>query len=207
MHQLLAAISLMCLLPALSFASALPAYWDEVKDAEGIRVYLGQIAGDPIPIVKTEVVIEAELARVEAVLRDEGGQASWVPYLAESRRLQTSSRQEALLYNHFAAPWPAADRDFVFRVTKVSGDERSVTYRMRSEDSRLMPRQRGVVRALLKESTYILTAVGERQTHVEFIFQVDPRGWVPLWITNIIHRAFPFNVLKSLREQVVGGMR
>lgn len=73
---------------------------------------------------------------------------------------------------------------------------------MKSEPASSLPEQKGVVRAQLLESSYSLTALNEGQTRVELIFHADPRGWLPLWIVNIIHRTFPFRVLENLREQV-----
>jgi hypothetical protein len=177
-------------------------HWEEVRDTDGIKVFIGRIADEPIAMVKTEVIIDAELKRIKEVLDDVAGRVKWVPYLSESKILQELTPTEKLHYDRFAAPWPAADRDIVYRGTTIRESNRGVVYIMKSEPASSLPEQKGVVRAQLLESSYSLTALNEGQTRVELIFHADPRGWLPLWIVNIIHRTFPFRVLENLREQV-----
>jgi len=177
-------------------------HWEEVRDTDGIKVFIGRIADEPIAMVKTEVIIDAGLGRIKEALDDVAGRVKWVPYLSESRILQELTPTEKLHYDRFAAPWPAADRDIVYRGTTVRESDREVVYAMKSESASSLPEQKGVIRAQLLESSYSLTALNESQTRVELIFHADPRGWLPLWIVNIIHRAFPFRVLENLREQV-----
>ena len=191
-------------MPGISSEQDTEARWVEVKDSDGIKVFTAKLPDHSIAMVKTQAVIDADIMRIENILNDEERRVAWVPYLTESKRLHTFSPTDSLQYNRFDAPWPAADRDIVFRVTRVPKDNSNVTYLMKSEDSPLMPKEKRIVRALLMESSYTLTAVNERQTRVELVFHADPQGWVPLWIVNIIQRAFPFLVLKNLRAQASG---
>ena len=204
MKQLFIIVILACAYGGMPALAGPGAHWEEVRDADGIKVFVVRTADDPIVIVRTEVVIDASLERLTKLLDDEAGRVRWVPYLLESSVVHTFASGEKLLYNRFAAPWPAADRDFVFRVTKVRADDNSVTYSMKSEPSPLLPERGRIVRARLMESSYALTAMSDHQTRVDLIFHADPRGWLPLWIVNIIQRVFPYKVLKNLREQVGG---
>lgn len=191
-------------LPGICAGQAAEIPWEEIKDSDGIKVFTANLPDQSILMVKTRTVIDADLLRIENILNDEERRVTWVPYLTESRRLHTFSPADSLQYNRFDAPWPAADRDIVFRVIRAPQGDNNVTYLMKSEDSPLMPQQKRIVRALLLESTYTLTAVNEHQTQVELVFHAYPQGWVPLWIVNIIQRAFPFLVLKNLRAQASG---
>lgn len=195
----------LCGMPAAVVASqqVTQVHWEEVRDSDGIKVFIGRVADEPIAMVKTEVTIDAGLGRIKEVLDDVAGRVKWVPYLSESRILQELTPTEKLHYDRFAAPWPAADRDIVYRGTTVHESDHGIVYIMKSEPVSSLPEQKGVVRAQLTESSYTLTAVNESQTRVELIFHADPRGWLPLWIVNIIHRAFPFRVLENLREQAM----
>jgi hypothetical protein len=67
-----------------------------------------------------------------------------------------------------------------------------------------MPEQKGMVRAQLIESYYTLTALNKQQTNVELVFHADPKGWVPIWIVNIIQRVLPYMILKNLKEVAEG---
>ncbi|OGT19424.1 MAG: hypothetical protein A2V90_01215, partial [Gammaproteobacteria bacterium RBG_16_57_12] len=163
--------------------------WEQTRDADGIQVFINKTLDERIIMVKAQTVIDAGLEHIMEIMEDEARRKDWVPYLKSSKRLETYSPTEILQYNHYAAPWPAKDRDFVYRVSRVRNSDGSVTYVMQSVDSPLMPEQPDKVRAILLDSRYLLTPVTERQTRVELLFHADPRGWIPLWIVNLIHRA------------------
>jgi len=190
---------LLTLLPGYSAAD-----WVQVKDKEGIQIYTQEASGSPIIMAKGIVMIEASPKAILKVLDNNSDHPKWVPYLQESRQLQADSDMERLEYNLFNAPWPASNRDFVFRVKAMTGgDEKTLLYSMSSELTPLMPEQEGVVRGTLHASTFRLTRLESGKTEVELLFQADPRGWIPNWIINIVQRAWPYKVLKGLRMQVL----
>ena len=75
---------------------------------------------------------------------------------------------------------------------------------MKSEDSPLLPVDDDMIRADLIESMYTLTSLTEQQTQVELIFHADPKGWLPVWIINIIQKTLPYMILRNLRMQALG---
>jgi len=178
--------------------------WEEVKNKEGIRVFTKETADSPILIAKGICIIEAGTEAVLTVLDDNSSHPRWVPFLLESKRLQALSRTERLEYNLFRAPWPASNRDFVYRAKATPDqDNKVIIFSMRSESTPLMPEQEGAVRGLLLESTFTLTALSPTQTQVELRFHADPNGWIPNWITNIIQRTWPYFVLQGLQSEVM----
>jgi hypothetical protein len=174
--------------------------WQETKNAEGIQVFSRHLPDDPVVQVKAVTVIDAAITRIVDVLDNHAEHPKWVPYLKESRVLQSFSATEKLIYNHFDAPWPATDRDYVYRVHFSQNGEGVITYTMKSEETALMPEQPGIVRAQLLEGIYTLVPTSETQTKVEFSFYADPRGHLPGWLEHIVQRNFPYNSLRGLRE-------
>lgn len=174
--------------------------WQETKNADGIQVYSRHLPGDPVIQVKAVTVIDAAIMRIVDVLDNHAEHPQWVPYLKESRVLQSVSATEKLIYNHFDAPWPATDRDYVYRVYLSRSGEGVITYTMKSEKTELMPEQPGIVRAQLLEGIYTLTPLSETQTKVEFSFYADPKGHLPGWLEHIVQRNFPYNSLRRLRQ-------
>lgn len=194
---------LLLLLPAAGFPTADATDWEEVKNKDGIRIYTREVTDSPILIARGICVVEANAEAVLTVLDDNYSHPKWVPFLVESQRLETLSRTERLEYNRFDAPWPATDRDFVYRAKATADkDNRVIVFSMKSEPSPLKPEQEDKVRGTLLESTFTLTALSPTQTQVELRFHADPNGWIPAWITNLIQRAWPYYVLKGLRTEV-----
>ncbi len=177
--------------------------WQKIKDEEGILVYSATVSGSDIIKVKTEVIIAAPLARIRRILDDAPRRNLWVPYLEQSKVLQYMSDTQRLEYSHFDAPWPISDRDFVYQIRLRRQHPDRLVFQMRSEQSPLMPERPGIVRANLIESLYTLTALHPQQTRVQLVFHADLRGWLPVWLINIIQRRLPFLMLKNLRARAV----
>lgn len=183
------------------YAHAEETAWEKINDEDGVVVYAAAVDGSDIIKVKTEVLIAASLDSIREILDDAPQRHQWIPYLDHSKVLAHIANTERLEYSRFAAPWPASDRDFVYRIRLLQQKDQQLIFQMRSEPSSLMPEQRGIVRAELVESVYTLTALQPQQTRVELLFHADPKGWLPVWIINIIQRSLPFMMLKNLRAR------
>ena len=192
------------MLPALALAEVAAEQWQAVRSSDGIQIFTAKPAASPIIKVKAVAEIDAGMDTILAILDDETRYAEWVPYLAEARILQNVSKTEKLVYNLFDAPWPARDRDFIYRLMITSQTENEISYTMQSVTTPLMPEKEGVVRAVLIEARYSLTSLNDNQSRIELVFHADLRGHLPVWIVNIVHRSFTFDAIKGLMAQVKG---
>ena len=181
-----------------------PPGWQLVKNKQDITVYTKSVVGSNILKVKTQVVINTGIHQIQKILDDVPHRKNWIPYLKSSAIAYAFSNTDKLEYSHFSAPWPASDRDFVYRLRLIYQDENRLVYHMKSENSALLPVHDNIIRAELIESMYTLTALTEQQTHVELIFHADPKGWLPVWIINIIQKTLPYMILRNLRDQTLG---
>ncbi|MDH3343568.1 MAG: START domain-containing protein, partial [Gammaproteobacteria bacterium] len=89
--------------------------WQKITEENGVVVYSQEIKGSDIVRVKAQIVIDVEMEKIQSFLDDLMYRKKWVPYLSEVRLLREYSATERLEYSHFSAPWPASDRDFVYR--------------------------------------------------------------------------------------------
>jgi len=179
--------------------------WTLARQSDGISVYVMEVAGSDLLKVKTRVTIEASLGRIQQILDDVPRRKEWVPYLQHSAVIARLDQHSRIEHSVFAAPWPAADRDFTYRMQRLPGGEQQLEYSMTSEATELMPPQPGIIRAELMESRYTLSAVAPGQTRVELVFYADPKGWLPNWVINIIQQVLPYRMLKNLRALATAG--
>jgi len=176
--------------------------WQKITEENGVVVYIQEIKGSDIVRVKAQIVIDVEMEKIQSFLDDLMYRKKWVPYLSEVRLLREYSATERLEYSHFSAPWPASDRDFVYRQKLIHKDDKKIVFVLNVEESDLMPEQNGIVRADMIESRYTLTSLGNRQTKAELIFHADPKGWLPDWIINKIQEVLPYKMLRNLKFHV-----
>lgn len=192
----------LCMLSSKLLAETMEPSWEKIREEQGIVVYAQEVEGSEVIRVKTQVVIEVGMEEIQAFIEDVSKRKTWVPFLAEVRVLKEYSPEESLEYTLFEAPWPATDRDFVYRRKLIYKDENKIVMEMRAEESELMPEQDGVVRAQMIESRYTLAAICNNKTKAELIFYADPKGWLPNWIINKIQQALPFRMLRNVKAQV-----
>jgi len=178
------------------------ANWELVKDENGIKVYIYETADHDIVKAKTNIIVNAPIERVKALLDDIDHRHEWIPFLKISRALSEYQNNKRIEYSHFSAPWPASDRDFVYQIELTSSSDQKLVYKMVSVDSDLKPNDDRYIRADLFESIYTLQSLNSETTSVELVFHADPKGWLPNWIINIIQRVLPFKILRNLRNRL-----
>lgn len=178
------------------------ANWQLVRDDNGIKVYTYDSEHSDILKAKASAVINAPLEIIKSILDDIDNRHRWVPYLQKSVLLQTLEDKSRIEYSVFYAPWPAFDRDFVYRLNIVDESENYIYYEMSSVISPLMEEQPWLVRAELFESAYTLSRLSEGRTRLEVVYHADPKGWLPSWIVNIIQKRLPYKIVVNLREEV-----
>jgi hypothetical protein len=182
----------------ISSANEMP--WKKIKEKNDISIYVAKSDNSAIIKVKTTTIINASVTAIQKILENHQQRILWVPYLKRSKALLSVSATEQIEYAHFIAPWPASDRDFIYRTTLLTLNEDTISYSMKSEASSLLPEFNSIIRAELIESQYSLHRLANNKTRVDLVFHADLKGWLPVWIINIVQKALPYRMLKNLKN-------
>ena len=51
---------------------------------------------------------------------------------------------------------------------------------------------------------WILTPVSASQTNIQMEVLIDPEGWLPDWLVNMVQRTYPVGLLVGLRDYIDG---
>jgi hypothetical protein len=195
--------ALLSLLLAANAAPLPSAAWEPLGTRDGISVFRREVPGSPIIAFRGDCRIDASMGKVVSVLSDTRRAKEWMDKLLEARTVRTVSESERVEYNRTAAPWPLADRDFLFGArASVDPANKRIVVTMSSVDDPTAPPLRGVVRGELKRSVWTLTAVDPEHTDVTIEIEADPRGAIPKWIVNLVQRSWPQRTLDGIRRQV-----
>lgn len=174
--------------------------WRLLYEQDGFRAY--ESRGKPL-VYRAEGVVDVGLMEIAAVLVDVPGRTEWVTRLAESRLLEGDPFGRQTVYNRYALPWPARDRDVVVS-SEVEVDEVAgrVFVRFRQAQSPLAPPRDGCIRVPLSEGEFTLKDTGRGSVAVTYTVRLDPGGWLPDWIVRIFVRDAPADTLKRFRARV-----
>lgn len=189
---------------AVGSAVAAEGTWERIGDDDGIVVWRKDIEGSPVVAFKGDGVIDAPIAKVMGVLADTSRKTEWVARCVEAKDVRNISDFERVEYNRTSAPWPIADRDFLFHA-KVEGDraQKKLVLTLRSIEDPLCPKNEDVaVRGVLNTSTYTLVSIeGGKKTRLTVEIHADPKGSIPKWVVNLFQKSWPHKTIEGIREQ------
>ncbi len=196
-------LSALVLLPCLAGPAHGQDDWTLVTEEDGVEVSQRPVPGRSLPVLRGIGVVDANLFRVLAVIRDVERHTEWVHDCSESRLLGIEGEAVAYAYNRSDAPWPVSDRDVVVRTETLvleAGIEVEVRFRSVEHDSQ--DEVDGVVRMPRLRGHYRLRVLEAGRTQVEYQVDADPGGRLPAWLVRRTARDIPLQTLVNLRRQV-----
>jgi len=195
-----------CLIISASLVYSLHLYADEWKlrkNRKGIQVYTRSVPGSKFKEFKATTELEASMTSILALMEDIPSYQKWFPRLRESKLLKMISSREMILYQVMDIPFPARDRDSVFRVL-VTRDARtgSVTFNLSSAWD-YVPERSGVVRVKIISGSWTFVTDRNKGT-VTVVYQMhsEPGGSLTPLLTNAAVVKRPFTVLMNMREML-----
>ena len=176
--------------------------WELKKEQDGVRIYTRKSAESSIKEVRLELVLEASLDNVVAVLRDPDNYASWVYNCEEARLVELKSPKTCYYYSRINFPWPLQDRDVVAHsVLTQDPATGKVMIRSVAKPDR-MPEIPQAIRIARMESCWTITPLGDGRIKLENHLWSDPGGSLPAWLVNLAIDKGPTETIARLRERI-----
>lgn len=176
--------------------------WHKIYEKHNITVYSHKPKNSALVVFKAVGVLNAPLSPILGNLREVEKTIEWAPNMSEKTLLKNHSDVEAITYNDNDLPWPVTDRDLVL-TNKLFLDEEEgyLIVETRSVEFPGAPLKKDRVRAVIEYGTMAFRPVDEKNTWVELIILVDPKGSIPKWLVNIMQQKMPYDFLKSLEKR------
>lgn len=170
--------------------------WSLAKDAEGIKVYVRNVANSPLREFKGEVQLKTTPESVVRVLRDADAFRKWMPDVAASELLKATDTEQ-FHYLENKAPWPVSNRDGIYHFTYSQAGDGTVTIRVEAVPD-YMPLRDGKVRIPQANGQWKLVPVAEG-VNVTYQMHASTGGSIPNWLANRTVVDTPYGTLKALR--------
>ena len=176
--------------------------WELVRAGDGIDVFRGETGQDGLYAAKGVGIVPASLAKVASALLDPERRVEWFPDLISSYIVKTVSPNERFEYMAVRTPFPLANRDFIYR-GKFTYEKEAKTMNISFASEVLVETpETKLVRGSIVASAFTLRERSDGFTILEHVAAIDPRGYVPTWIVNLIQTNVPFNMISNLRYHV-----
>ncbi len=203
------AIAWLALLLALS---CLPAHaednhdWKLVSERNGIQVYMKHRDESRLKTFRgtTRFTLKDEYALV-ALMNDYAAYPKWLHFIDSAEEFDRQGPLDRSLRFTTQLPWPLADREAVLRAKvhqTLNDEEESVMIELINRPDALPPNN-DYIRFPEMWGKLGFTRIGNDEVEMIYEIILDPGGYIPAWIANILLRDAPYFTLERLRRIVM----
>ncbi|MFZ5756522.1 MAG: START domain-containing protein [Pseudomonadota bacterium] len=181
--------------------------WKLVSDRNDIQVFVRHTDQSRLKTFRgvTRFVLPDEYA-LAAVFNDYPSLPKWLYMVDSATELKRDGPLRRYLHITTDLPWPLDDRDTVIDVSvrqRITTQEETIIIGMENRPG-LLPVQEGYVRIPEMRGMFKFRRIGNAGL-IEATYEVvlDPGGYVPGWVVNILARDIPYFTLDRLRRFVL----
>lgn len=183
--------------------TGLSADWELISDREGIQVYTRHTDNSQLKTFRgvTRIELRDENALV-ALLEDHDSVPKWMHFVDSAEEIKRDSPLTRYMRFTTEVPWPLTDREAIVQtdITQVlTPDEEQITIDISNRPD-LVPENPDYVRFPEMGGLFKLQRLGNHQVEITYQLVMDPGGYVPVWLANIMLRDAPYFTLLKLRR-------
>lgn len=177
--------------------------WKLVSDRNDIQVYMKHRDESRLKtfrgVTRFELIDEFALA---AVLNDYDSYPKWLHFVDSAEEFDRRGPLDRSVRFTTQLPWPLADREAVLQADvrqKVTEEEESVMIELNNQPDALPPNN-DYIRFPEMWGKLGFVRLGDNQVEMTYELILDPGGYIPAWIANILLRDAPYFTLERLRR-------
>lgn len=203
--RLLAPLLLLASLLASLPATAAPeSAWRLVSDKNGIKVYMQHADDARIKTFRGVTRFQVDsLHALSAVLNDTPNMPRWMHFISHAKEIRRSDYLNREYQFLTSLPWPLADREAVVQLlVRQDAATKAVTVHVVNKPD-LLPPNDEYVRIPQMQGRFAFSPTGNgKEVEVTYELIMDPGGYIPAWIANIVLKDIPYFTLEKLRRVV-----
>lgn len=173
--------------------------WELVQEADGrdgVTTWTRKVDGFTLKAFKGQTEVPYSMLTVLAVIADVERFPEWVFQCDDARLLPEIGNNIA--YVHIKGIWPVSDRD-VASETLVTQDPETLSIELATRNADdIFPLQEGTVRIPELQNTFTLAPLDDGWTRITFDTFVDPGGYIPGWLANLVAVRAPRDSLNDM---------
>ena len=177
--------------------------WKLISDRNGIQVYSRHTDNSRLKTFKgvTEVSYDDEYTAI-ALFNDYDAYPKWLHLIDGAEEISRAGPLDRNLRMTTHLPWPVADREAVVRSwidMKVTPEEELFTVHIDNRPD-LIPEHDDYVRFPEIQGFLQARRLPDNRAEVTYQVVLDPGGYVPAWLVNILMRDAPYFTLEKVRR-------
>jgi len=178
--------------------------WSHIKTVEEVECSYKKMEGSPLVLVRGQGIIDSPMDEFLTWLGDPHCFSVTDPMVLEWKIVETLAPAHTILHTTAKMPPMITNRDFVWQGFDglFSESPRIGVSAVRSIEYEPIPPIPGFVRAELAMSGYIVREVegDPKKCNLTYLIQADPKGWLPVWVVNLVAGDQAMNVVRIKRH-------
>jgi hypothetical protein len=183
--------------------------WESLGSRDGFEHYRIRLPNSGVMLMKGIGIIQAGADQIARALMDPTRRSDWDTLFKERNvieNLHDNGLDDRTLISHlkFKTPVPLVQaRDFCTLATvKVNRETGHGFFFSKSVLHPLVPESKDYVRGDLMASGFVVEPLGNGLSRFTYLVQVDPKGWIPSWISNVVSN-HQFLTLPKIRNYIL----
>lgn len=176
--------------------------WKLYSEKDGIQVFTQPVSNSAFKAVKAVGVVETSMSRIAYVLMDVKTTKEWVYGTKVCSLLKQMTPADLIYYSEVDLPWPASNRDFIIRITLTQEPKTKLMTIVAENMPKYISEKNGIIRIQRSSGLWHIIPIDANHVRVEYTLQVDPGGWIPAWLVNMVASTGPYQSFVGLRKQV-----
>lgn len=147
--------------------------------------------------------LDAEVQDLQSAILDSDAYPRFMPYVKESRTLETTQEGARLVYTRLEPPF-ISPRDYVVKVKvskRVGPDGRGEFSNAWHAVPDRVPRRRSVVRLPVCDGSWEISRAPSGRARVVYRASVDPGGWMPGFLSDVANSSGTIDTLRAVERE------
>jgi hypothetical protein len=193
---------LACLLLAMTgLIQAEQREWRLVTDRDGIQVHMAHNDDSRIKTFRGEAIVPmSDFRAIGNHVDDYEFVSSWMHMISSIEDLGRDSPVQRRIWVTTRLPWPVSNRDAPLDLQLTQNPDTYVVLVEFEANPALMEPRSGYVRMPELKGMLRFEPLTPGEVHLTFEVVLDPGGYIPAWIANLILRDIPFFSLRRFQR-------
>lgn len=154
-------------------------------------------------VLKEKVTIDAPVDTLSHFLKDVSKSVAIIPGLKNKTILEQISATERIDYDHFKMPSPFKDRYVIYHAKEEYNTGYETLFTINSMENYPFEDEKKIL-GVVKEGSLLLQSLenDHTKTRLTVAMQVDPGGFIPVWLINLKLKSLLHNLFKDFRKNI-----
>lgn len=176
--------------------------WQFIKERDSIKVYTRSEENSSVKSYKGETDLHCSMETISSLIGSVESFKWWADNIHEIKVLAYEKEKYIRYYFVYDVPWPISDRDLCVEAKITTDPKTGVRTVLATPLEGVVPEKPNLVRIKNYWQEWVMEPKGKNLVHLILEGSVDPGGYIPPWIVNMVISDTPLNIMRKVREQV-----